>query len=518
MSASTHSDLEALRRTEPTPRPPGRRVGTRVVMALLILGLIATAYAVLQPILFPPRAVRVAAVLAAPSDGTPVVSGKAVQDVGWLEAFPFPTTVRPLVSGVLEELPVLEGQEVTKGKTVIGRLRNLEIENAHDEAVADLALAEARTARALAAHTVADSLLAQKLDQRRAQVDIAGLLESARKEVVRLQAERKRTLAARRVAQVDVDAQKTLIDGGGGSRVAYRRALAALDEASERVTVLDGRVAEAKADVARLEKLLVIAREGVDDPRGLQGDVDLAAAALTSARAAEARATVARDVAKRNLDHLTVLAPRDGIVLRLESAPGAVVGPQGDFKDGDGGGPGSTSHLNRMTGGLVSLYDPAELQVRVDVLFAQVSGIRIGGKINFTVDAIPGHRFTGTIDRLVHEADINQNALQVKIRVKKVHPRMRPEMLCRVTFETVAPSEAGASARASRRHSVPSEAVRDGAVFVFDPTGGGRARRVPVTVVGTADGRTIVDGDIGVSNRVILDPVEDGEKVRIRDE
>jgi hypothetical protein len=53
-------------------------------------------------------------------------------------------------------------------------------------------------------------------------------------------------------------------------------------------------------------------------------------------------------------------------------------------------------------------------------------------------------------------------------------------------------------------------------VFVFDPTRGGRARRVPVQVKGEADGFTEVEGALGISNEVILEPhgLEDGMKVR----
>jgi hypothetical protein len=56
--------------------------------------------------------------------------------------------------------------------------------------------------------------------------------------------------------------------------------------------------------------------------------------------------------------------------------------------------------------------------------------------------------------------------------------------------------------------------VRGEAVWVLDPRGGGRARRIPVRVIGPSGDRTEVEGDLGLSLRVILDPVEDDERVR----
>lgn len=520
MNANAHPDLEALRRSEPTPPPRGRGRGARLAVIALVLGVLVTAFAVLRPVLFPAPLVRTVAVLpAAAGDDAPRTAGETLQDVGWLEAHPFPTTVRPLVRGVLDELRVLEGDRVVKDETVIGRLRNLEIENAYEEAQALLSVAEARVRRTRSALAVARSLLEQKLDLRRAVADVEGALAAARAEVLRLEAKQREAEAAVATAEVEVRAQERLKQGGGDTPVAYERAVARRREAQTKVEEMERAIQRAQADVARHEALGRIAREGVEDPRDLAGTVEIATEAHVLAEAEKARAEVAVAIAKRNVDHLTVKAPIDGVVMRLESAPGAVVGPAGEYKEGDESGPGSTSRLNRMTGSLVSLYDPARLQVRVDVLYAQVANIGKGSTISFTVDAIPGKTFEGELDRLVHEADINQNALQVKIRVVDPDPRMRPEMLCRVQFETAEKDvAAGAPGPRVARFRVPDEAVRDGAVFVHDPTEGGRARRVPVRTLSSADGFTLVEGELGISSKVILDAIGDGEKVRIHDE
>ncbi len=520
MTSHTHADLDALRRTEPAPPPRGRGRGARIAVILIALGLLATTVAVLRPVLFPPPTVRTAPVLAAAVDGaSPAPTGETLQDVGWLEAHPFPTTVRPLVRGVLHELLVLEGQKVVRGETVIGRLRNLEIENAYEQAKAELVVATARVERSRTAHGVAESLLGQKLDSRRVEADMEGLRDAADQEVKRLAAKHREAEAGVETARVELRAQEKLKAAGGDTPIAYDIALARLNQAREKSKAVASDVDRARADVRRYARLVEIAAEGVRDPRDLQGDVDVAAQALALAKAEEARARVSLAVAKTNFDHLIVRAPASGVVMRLESAPGAVVGPSGEYKEGEESGPGSTSRLNRMTGSLVSLYDPAQLQVRVDVLYAQVAGVTRGSTITFTVDAIPGKTFQGELDRMVHEADINQNALQMKIRVTNPDPRMRPEMLCRVQFAAKAATKALPGAPMRLGHfRVPDAAVQNGGVFVYDPTGGGRARRVAVRVISSASGYSVIEGELGISNKVILDPIEDGAAVRIHNE
>jgi len=513
---STHPDLEALRREDVQGSPKRRRRGARLFGALLGLGFLAAVYAVAQPFLFPPRIVRIGTIRLVDGSVPVVRAGSTIEDVGWLEAYPFPITVRPLVTGVLDRLEVLEGQAVKKGETVIGVLRNLGLERARDVAQAEVDMRAADVRRAVAVLAVAESLLEQKLDLRAEREDVDGQLHTARAEVARLHVQHETSLSAQKTAQVDVDAQRRVEAAGGAMPVALARALSRFEETRHRAEDVLAAIERAKADVVRLERMLAVAIEGIQDPRRLQGDVDVAAADLDQAKAVLSHANVVLAAKQSFVDALVVRAPIDGVVMRLDSAPGAAVGPAGMFRAGDESGPGSTSRLNRMTGRLVTLYDPTALQLRVDVLYGQLTHVRVGVKVTFAMDGLPGRRFDGVVDRLVHEADINQNALQAKIRVNNPDPAMRPEMLCRVRFEEPADtSDVAPSAGAGpRRVLVPSEAVRDGAVFVFDPTGGGRARRIPVSVLGTEGDMTAIEGPLGLSSKLILDPVEDGERVR----
>lgn len=516
----TTPDLEVLGRsaTQTAAKPP-RRAG-RLTLTLLVLGLLGAGLSLLWPLLNPPREVRMARVRPATTGeaaAAPRTTG-AIEDVGWLEAYPFPVTVRPLVRGVLDSLHVLEGQHVKAGETLIGTMRNLELELAYARRKAAVDVAKAREAEALALLGEAKRLREQRAEPRHERATADGDVTVARRMLAALEAQASSADAAVAVAQVDLRAQQALDRSGGDTPVSVERARARVVEAGARAKAAHAEVEVARARLARFEAIAVVDREADDDPRALDAEVVRREQAHLVATAMWEDAEVERDLAKKLVDALRVVSPVDGIVMRLESAPGAVVGPEGEFKDGTEGGPGSTSRLNRMTGTMVSLYDPAQMQVRVDVLFARLEQIEVGGEVTFTVDAIPGKTFQGTVHRFVHEADINQNALQVKITVENPDEAMRPEMLCRVRFpgRTLgAPAIPGATPKPSvGQFLVPTEAVRDGVVYVFDPRGGGKARRVEVEVLGTQGEDSIVRGALGLSSQVILDAVEHDERVK----
>jgi len=97
------------------------------------------------------------------------------------------------------------------------------------------------------------------------------------------------------------------------------------------------------------------------------------------------------------------------------------------------------------------------------------------------------------------------------VRLLATDPLLVPETLCRVRF--LAGGDGSDDARVAARFLVPDAAVRDGAVHIVDPRGGGRARRVPVERLGARDGAVLVAGELSVTQRVILDRVEDGAAI-----
>jgi multidrug efflux pump subunit AcrA (membrane-fusion protein) len=492
-------------------------------------GVLGVAWVALSPVLFPPRSVRIAAVEAADEgDGvTPVLRGRVVEAQGWIEAAPWPVTVRPLVSGVLGDLLVVEGQAVTQGETTIARLHNLEIENALVIAQAEQVAAEARADQAAEVLRVATAIRGQLLAPRTLLAEEEGktpVLEAAlagAREAVR------EAQAAREAAAVELRAQERLAGGGGGLPVARERAAILVREAEARVADREQAVLRAEAEVRTNARLVVLAREAVEDPRGLDGDVATATAAEAVARAEVEAARARVSVAQRNHDHLTVRAPLTGRVMRLEAAPGALVGPMGDFKEM--GEPGASGTLNRMTGTICQLYDPARLQARIDVPLASLRGLAPGTPVEVTVEGVTHGALAGVIDRVLREADLNKNTLQVKVKLPEVPDEVRPEMLCRARFTVEAATappgsdphaghaghgSPGATDASLPTWWVPDDAVVDGAVFVYDPAAR-RAVRTAATVLESHEGRTRIRADLGRSSKVVRAALglEDGARV-----
>ncbi|MFM8980697.1 MAG: efflux RND transporter periplasmic adaptor subunit [Planctomycetia bacterium] len=505
--------LEVLQRTPQGQRPRRSRL-PGLLLALLLLGGLAALYmGLLHPLLFPPREVRVARVReVAGAAGT--ARRALAQAAGWLEADPWPVTVRPLVRGVVQRLAVLEGQPVKRGQTLVAELASPELENALALATAEAEARTRETALAAARLAQAEAVLAQKADLRAAL--LAAEVEARRdRELLReAEAALAQAEAALRRAEVNVHAQRQLVERGGAAPVSVPAAEADLASATAERDLRRAARARAAAELDVHERALLLAREAHDQPRALEGEVAVAREALAAARAAEALSRAGLEVARRNVALLSVMAPADGVVLRLLAAPGAPAGPEGEMRESLTIGPGSTGALDAASGALVALYDPQRLQVRVEVPIADLVGIGEGTEVAVEVEAVPGQAFEGKVTRLLGEANIQNNKLWVKVRLEGGDARLRPEMLARCRFLARA-GEAGAAAGAPRLE-VPLAALAGEAVFVLDPTSGGRARRVGVRRLGAHEGWVEVEGALGTSNEVILEPggLADGAKVQ----
>jgi multidrug efflux pump subunit AcrA (membrane-fusion protein) len=399
---------------------------------------------------------------------------------------------------------------------VVAELLNADLTNALAQAQVDEKARAAQVEVARERAAVATRLLEQKLDLRGALLAAEAVSRAAQGSAAEAEAALAMAAANLAKASVELDAQRQLAGTGStppiSARVAEQAQRAAQAEHDMRVAAR-GR-ASAEAEVRARE--LALAEEALREPKALEGAARLAAQELAAAQAEHAQAVTAREVAKSNVDRLTVRAPVSGVVLRLLAAPGAPAGPQGDMRESSTLGPGSSGALDAASGALAVLYDPARLQARVEVPLADLSGIGEGGDVALEVEVVPGKAFAGRVTRLLGEANVQNNKLWVKVRLTESDPLLKPEMLCRVQF-LAPPAAPGAETAGSPRLEVPQAALAGDAVFVVDPTRGGRARRVPVVRRGESGGWVEVEGALGLSNEVILEPqgLEDGARVKV---
>lgn len=211
-------------------------------------------------------------------------------------------------------------------------------------------------------------------------------------------------------------------------------------------------------------------------------------AASLRAKVEAAEATLAKATLAHTRTRIT--SPINGRVLRLTAAPGQKKMLLMDEEDS------ST---------IAILYDPAHLQVRVDVPLADAAGLSVGQKAKIRCNLLPDNVLEGEVTRITGEADLQRNTLQAKVRILSPDERLRPEMLCRVEFLDTAPKTSTPSAATSLAVYIPAAALTGDTVWICDPETK-RASKRTVTPTTTRDGLHRIDTGILPGEWVILDP------------
>jgi HlyD family secretion protein len=151
-----------------------------------------------------------------------------------------------------------------------------------------------------------------------------------------------------------------------------------------------------------------------------------------SVAAAAAEVRVARallDQARIALDQTRIVAPFDGVVVALNANPGDVVTP--------------LSASLETKGAVVTIVDPASLEVRVDVGEAYIEQVRIGQPCVIRFDALPGRRLVGAVARIVPQVDRAKGTIQVQAAFDHgAAPGLLPDMSARVDLLDRVPAPA----------------------------------------------------------------------------
>jgi len=211
-----------------------------------------------------------------------------------------------------------------------------------------------------------------------------------------------------------------------------------------------------------------------------------------------AAAAVAVEQAKLALERTRILAPVEGRILRLTAAPGQKKMLLMDDVDS------ST---------IAILYEPAKLQVRVDVPLADAAGLSLGQKARIRCSLMPDKVFDGEVTRLTGEADVQRNTLQAKVRIAQPLDQLRPEMLCRVEFLGTATTAGAAGTLAAW---APRNALTDGAVWVVDPETKRVSKRAVEVSSETREDKVRITTGLRPGEQVILSPqgLREGQRVK----
>ncbi len=471
---------------------------TIVVIALALLGYGA------RHSLQPATEVRIVRVVGKSLANT--TGSVTVQAPGWVEADPFPIYVPALAPGVVKDVLVLEGEQVEAGQVVVHMI-NDDARLAVDMAQALLENARAQLNMAQANLIAAQSDWDHPIEQDRAVATGEAFLQQATAEKAQLASEvvmHEATLNEfadnhRRLTALlpDAAAQQQVV------RSAFQRDAqsALLVSVQKQHVVVDARIRglQANLDAANEHRRLRI-----DERKNL--DKAVADVARLEAQVKQAEVAVAQ--AQLRLDRMDVRSPVAGIVMTRLVVPGSKLMLDMDSK---------------LSANAIHLYDPTELQVRVDVPLADAAKVGLDQDATVTVDVLPDTRFDGHVTRIVHEADIQKNTLQVKVAIHDPIVPLKPEMLARVRF--IANRPANSKEETSLHTFVPERLITQRAgetATVWGVTAANRATQRSVTLGEHVQDKWIeVIAGLNPGDILIAEPADtlkEGRRVRITGE
>ncbi|MFK7790896.1 MAG: efflux RND transporter periplasmic adaptor subunit [Phycisphaeraceae bacterium] len=325
------------------------------------------------------------------------------QAPGWIEPDPYPIYVGGLANGIVKKIHVLEGETVAANDVLV--------ELIDDDAKLSLSLAKAELAKSEAARAAAQADLEEPIALQRTEAITHSKVDANQATLLRLDAEIGKEQARLDELAAAYDRLEKL----------SKQSVSALkvEEAKYRVQSQRAALEATRQRRPELEAQLQIAKA---EHRAAKRDLEL----KTQLKRIHDEAVAARDAAQTRveeaelrLERMIIKSPIDAVVMTRLVGPGSKVMLEMD-------GPHS-SHA-------IHLYNPEQMQVRVDVPLADAAKVGLDQRAEIVVDVLPNKTFNGRVTRLVNRADIAKNTVQFKVAITDPSPLLKPDMLARIKF------------------------------------------------------------------------------------
>ncbi len=305
------------------------------------------------------------------------------------------------------------------------------------------------------------------------------LADAERRAVEALQADYRVSALGVSQAVVRVSSLQASLDEAA-DRLQRLRSLTSFDVSAIEVTAAERQVATLTADLDSAT---------FEVPRAEARVVGLDAERQRVAHRAEALEAETA-FAELQLSRTRVFAPSEGVVLKRHAEPGRELGMKDD---------NST---------VLTLFNPTQLQVRVDVPLSDIAHVNVGQTAHIVTSAFPGQTFVGTVTRIVGQADITRNTLQLKVAINAPHERMRPEMLCRVEFLEMAATAdhantGGAPGLWVAEAALSKRSGTDAQVWVVDPVASTVSPQDIQIGTQAEDGLVLVSAGLNAGTKVV---------------
>jgi multidrug efflux pump subunit AcrA (membrane-fusion protein) len=398
-------------------------VGRYLASAAIVLGFVGLLTWAARDQILPRTKVSVVPVLATRGE-VRQEGAELFQAAGWIEPRPTPILVTALTEGVIEKLFVVEGQAVSENEP-IARLIDSDAKLAVRAAEAELALRKAEVASMNAELKAAELRLANPVHLDAALAEADSALAKTETEIAKLPFLIASEEAQAAFAKQNLDG-KRLVSESIATRLLqqaesdFAAATAELAELRQRAPLLERELdslRRKRTALAEQRRLLIEESRGVADIQ----------AKRAAAIARQDQASLAVERARLMLDRTVIRAPRTGKVLQVIARPGTRVTSM----------EGASVHGAAT---IVTLYDPAMLQVRADVRLEDVGRVEPGQPVRI-VTASAAQPIEGFVLQPTSIANIQKNTLEVKVAIKNPPPTIRPEMLVTATFLAAANPE-----------------------------------------------------------------------------
>jgi HlyD family secretion protein len=211
-----------------------------------------------------------------------------------------------------------------------------------------------------------------------------------------------------------------------GDAVTNGQVVVLLDDAEykARLHETEGRLANASVAVEKAELDHKRASELVRQNVEMQKVEDDARLQVASARATAKEVEGQLELIKTYLDWTVIKSPINGVVLEKLVDPDELVVPQ---SFGGTRGPSTA---------LISVADPKDLQVEIELNEADVAKAFLGQKCRVNPEAYPDKVYEGYVAEKAPEANRQKGTLQLKVQIKNPDRFLTPELSARVDFLT----------------------------------------------------------------------------------
>jgi RND family efflux transporter MFP subunit len=511
---NTNVDLRqlAVRRDEPLApslRRPRHVLGRYLLPSLVIAGFLAVVAWAARESLLPSKPVTVVPVLTARTEisqaGTPLF-----QTAGWVEPRPTPVIVTALAEGVIDKLLVVEGQEVKAGEPV-ALLIDADAKLAVQAAQADVRLRKAEVIGAKATFQAAKTNAEIPVHLEAALAEADAMLAQKETELSNLPFQRKTADRRFELARTVFGNIDKLFSSGASSMTRWLEAdnelkasTVLVEELKTRETTITREVKALTAKVAAVRKRLELKTEEIRQFADAEAQLEVAEARLEQAQSN-------LEIAQLRLERMVVRAPSAGRVLSLMARPGMRL---------MGLAPASLYDASTV----VTLYDPAMLQVRADVRLEDVPRVQPGQAVKIETPAAPDGPVDGVVLFTTSLADIQKNTLQVKVAIMNPPATLRADMLVQVTFLANATPKVKATDAEPLRLLIPRQLVETGEggarVWIADQAAG--VARLRAIKLGVMAGELVeVIGGLTPADRLISggrEGLSEGQRITVMGE